>query len=125
MVHQPMCSFTFICTIGVWPRGITFPSPLFMHCPQCNICTYTSKTSKVLKKMWVFFSHCILILPSYILMIVEGPLYLYYPYGLILELLDLSVQYANLLHSKFSFLLHLDHIPINDMINIRYILFKK
>jgi hypothetical protein len=33
MAHQPICTFTFSFTIGVWIRGITFPSPLFMHCP--------------------------------------------------------------------------------------------
>jgi hypothetical protein len=29
--------------LGVHPRGITFPSPLFMHYPQCIIYTCTRK----------------------------------------------------------------------------------
>lgn len=68
---------TFICTIGVPPRGITFHSPLFMHYPQCNIYTYTTKISKVFKKMWVFFPHNILVIPSCMFMNVQGPLDLY------------------------------------------------
>jgi hypothetical protein len=36
--------------MGFRIRDITFPSPLFMHCPQCIIYTYTYKTSKKFQK---------------------------------------------------------------------------
>jgi hypothetical protein len=74
--------------------------------------------------MWVFCQHSILMLPSCILSVVPSQLDLYYPYGSIPELLDLSIQYAQRMHLKISFMLHLNHIPINDMISIRYISFK-
>jgi hypothetical protein len=47
MAHQPKCTFTFSSTIGVWIRGITFPSPLFMHCPLVHyIHMYIQKFQK-------------------------------------------------------------------------------
>jgi hypothetical protein len=112
-------------TIRVWPRGIIFPSPLFINCPRCIIYTYTIKTSKFFNKMQVLFPHSILVLSSCIPRKVQVPLDFYYPYRLIPELLDISIQYANQLHLEVALFLHLNHIPINDMISIRYIIFKK
>jgi hypothetical protein len=84
MAHQPICT----TTNGVQIRDITFPSPLFMHCPQCIIYTYTYKTSKIFKNMRILCSHSILALPSCILRTVPCPLDLYQLHGSILELLD-------------------------------------
>ena len=106
-------------------EGYYNPLSLFMHYPRCIIYPYTTKVSKTLKNMRVLCLHYILILPSSVLKTIPGPLDLYYLYGLILELLDLPVQYAHQMHLKRTFLLHLNHIPISDMINIRYILFEK
>jgi hypothetical protein len=42
-------TYTHTCnyiSTGVRLRGITFPSPLFMHCPQCNIYICTNKIQK-------------------------------------------------------------------------------
>jgi hypothetical protein len=118
--HQPICA----TTNGVRIRDITFPSPLFIHCPQCIIYTYTYKTSNFFKKMRILCSHSILVLPSCILKTIPCPLDLYQLHGSILELLDFPVQYEKWSQLKISFRLHLNHIPINDMINIRYILLK-
>jgi hypothetical protein len=87
--------------------------------------TYTTKISKILKKMWVFFPHCILMLPSSVLRTVPGPLDLYKPYGPIPELFDFPVQNAYQMHLESVFLLHLNHILINNMISIRYIFLEK
>jgi hypothetical protein len=102
-------------------EGYYNPLPLFMHCPQCIIHPYTTEFSKIFKKMQVLCPHCILMLPSSILRTVPGPLDLYKPYGSVMELLDFPVQNAHQMHLKSSFLLHLNHIPINNMISIRYI----
>ena len=75
--------------------------------------------------MWVLYPHSIFIVPSCILKTVPGPLDLYYPYGSISQLLDLLIQYAHQLYSEVSLLLHLNHISINYMISIGYILFKQ
>ena len=84
-----------------------------------------NKNSKILKKMWVFYLHCILMLRSSVLRTVQGPLDLYNPYGLIPELFDFSVHNAYQMHLESTFLLHLNHIPINNMISIRYIFIEK
>jgi hypothetical protein len=102
-------------------KGHYNPLPLFMHCPQCIIHPYTKEFSKILKTMWVFCLHCILMLPSSILKTVLGPLNLYKPYGSVLELLEFLVQNAHQMHLKRTFLLHLNHILVNNMISIKYI----
>jgi hypothetical protein len=102
-------------------KGYYNPLPLFMHYPQCIIHPYTTEFSKIFKKMWVFCPHHILMLPSSVLRTVLGPLDLYKPYGLVMELLDFPVQNVHQMHLKNAFLLHLNHIPINNMIRIRYI----
>jgi hypothetical protein len=102
-------------------EGYYNPLPLFMQCPQCIIHPYTIEFSKILKNMWVFSPHCILMLPSRILRIVPGPLNLYKPYGSIPELLDFLVQNVHWIHLKSPLLLHLNYIPFNNMISIRYI----
>jgi hypothetical protein len=102
-------------------KGYYNPLPLFMHYPQCIIHPYTTEFSKIFKKMRVFCPHHILMLPSSVLKNVLGPLELYKPYGLVMELLDFSVQNVHQMHLKNTFLLHLNHIPISNMIRIRYI----
>jgi hypothetical protein len=106
-------------------RYITFPSPLFIHYPQCIIYICTYKISKIFKNMWILYVHSILALPSCILRTVPSPLDLYQLHGLILELFDSPIQYANQSHLEIAFWLHLNHILINNMISIRYIPFKK
>jgi hypothetical protein len=102
-------------------EGYYNPLPLFMHCPQCIIHPYITDFSKIFKKMRVLCLHCIFILPSSILKTVPGPLNLYKPYGSVLELFDFLVQNAHRMHLKSAFFLCLNHIPINNMIIIRYI----
>jgi hypothetical protein len=120
-------AYVHICnyiSIGVRPRGITFPSPLFMHCPQCNIYICTNKSSKIYKNMWVFFPHSIFMFPGCFFRVVPGPLDLYQIYDSIPELFGFLVQNAYWLYLEFTLWLYLNHIPINDMISIRYILFE-
>jgi hypothetical protein len=102
-------------------KGYYNPLPLFMHSPQCIIHPYISEFSKIFKTMWVFCPHCIFMLPSSILRTVLGPLNLYKPYGSSPELLEFPVQNVHRMHLKSAFLLHLNHIPINNMISIDYI----
>jgi hypothetical protein len=102
-------------------EGYYNPLPLFMHCPQCIMYPYTTKFSKFFKKMQVFYLHCILMLPSNVFRSVPGPLDLYNPYGSIPELLYFSIQDVHWMHLESAFLLHLNNIPINNMINIGYI----
>jgi hypothetical protein len=117
--HQPKYSY-IIFTIG-FSRVILQSPPLIFalssvhHTPIYNI------FFKIFKKMWVFCPRCILILPISVLRIVPGPLNLYKPYGSVPELLVFSVQNVHQLHLKSAFFLHLYHIPINNMISIRYI----
>jgi hypothetical protein len=75
--------------------------------------------------MGEFFLHIILVLLSCIFRTVPGPLDLYYLYGSIPEMIDILVQYAHWMHLKDTFFLHLNHISINDMINIMYIVFEQ
>ena len=99
-------------------EGYYNPLPLFMHCPQCIMYPYTTK---IFKKMWVFCPHCILMLPSSVFRSLPGPLDLYNPYGSIPELFVFSVQNAHRMHLESAFFLHLNNIPINNIINIRYV----
>jgi hypothetical protein len=110
---------------GLWIRYITIPSPLFMNYRRCIIYTYTYKISNIIKKMRIFCMHSILALPGCILRTVPNILDLYHLHGSIMELLYFSIQYENRSHLKSSFGIHLKHIPINDMISIKYILLKK
>jgi hypothetical protein len=75
--------------------------------------------------MRVFFPHGLFMLPSGILMTILGPLDLYKLDGLILKLLCFLVHNVYHMHLKSTFLLHLNHIPINNMINIKYIFIKQ
>jgi hypothetical protein len=102
-------------------KGYYNPLPLFMHCPQCIIHPYISYFSKIFKKMRVFFLHCIFMLPSSILRVIPCLLNLYKPYGSISDLFHFPVQNPHWMHLKSAFLLHLNHIPINNMISIGYI----
>jgi hypothetical protein len=100
-------------------EGYYNPIPLFMHYPQCIIHPYISDFSKIFKKMQVFCSHFIVMLLSSILRVIPGQLNIYNPYGLVPELFDF--QNVHQMHLKSAFLLHLNHIPINNMISMRYI----
>jgi hypothetical protein len=132
-----------IYTKALWPK-ISWLTSLYvhlqlgfilgvLHSPPPYLCIvlsalYThvqSKSSKIFKKMWVLFPHGIFMLPGCIFRTVTGPLDLYQPYCSILSNLTFLIQYAHRLYSEVSFLLHLNHIPINYMISIRYILFKQ
>ena len=75
--------------------------------------------------MWVFFPHSIFMLPSCVLRTVLGPLDLYKPYGSILELFSLPVQYVHQMYLQDTFFLHLNHIPIDYMFSIKYIFLKQ
>jgi hypothetical protein len=112
--HQPICT----TTKGFGSGDITILSPLFMHCPQCIIYTCTYKISKIFKHMRILYSHSILTLLSCILETVPGSLDLYHLHGSIPELLNFVIQYANRSHLKSSFCLHLNHIPIKDIIHV-------
>jgi hypothetical protein len=63
-------------------------------------------------------------LPSSIFRTVVGPLKFYQFYDLIPKNFKFSVQYVHRLDLKVSFWLHLNHIPINNMVRIMYIIFK-
>jgi hypothetical protein len=102
-------------------EGYYNPLPLFMHYLKCIIHPYITKFSKIFKNMRVLYPHYIFMLPSSILRTVPGPLNLYNPYGSFPELFDFLVQNAHRMHLKSTFLLHLNHIPVNNMISIRYI----
>jgi hypothetical protein len=115
-----LCTFVFTFSIGFGLRDITIPSPYLCTVLSAS-CTHVQLNFKILKKMWLLCLPYILMLPSSILRTVLGPLNLYKPYGLIPELFDFSVQNAHRTHLKSVFLLHLNHIPINNMISIRYI----
>jgi hypothetical protein len=101
-------------------EGYYNPLPLFMHCHQCIMYPYTTKFSNFFKNMRVFFLHFILMLPSSIFRFISGPLDLYKPYGLIPELFDFPVQNVHRMHLESALLLHLNSIPINNIISIRY-----
>ena len=123
--HQLKYIYIYIYIYNwVWPRGITIPSPYL--CTILNaLCIDIRKISKIFKKMWVFCPHSIFMLPSCILKTIPGPLDLYKPYGSILELYDFPVQNVYQIHLKSASLLHLNQIPINNMISIRYISIEK
>jgi hypothetical protein len=119
-----LSTFAFKFTIGFGLRDITIPSPIYALSSVHHVPIY-NKISKILKKMWVFYPHCILMLPSSVPRTVPGPLDLYKPYGSIPELFEFPVQNAYQMHLKSAFLLHPNHIPINKMISIRYIFLEK
>jgi hypothetical protein len=77
--HQLKYIFIYI-TIG-FGLGILQSPPLIYALSSVHHVPIYNKISKILKKMWVFCPHCILMLPSSILRTVPGPLDLYKPYG--------------------------------------------
>jgi hypothetical protein len=117
--HLPKYIFIYI-TIRFGLGTLQSP-PLIYALSSVHHVPIYNKISKIPKKMWVFCLHCILMLPRSILRTVPGPLDLYKPYGLILELFDFTVQNAYQMHLKSTFLIHLNHIQINNMISIMYI----
>jgi hypothetical protein len=106
-------------------RDITFPFTLFMHYPHWIIYTCTYKITKIFEKMRILYPHSILTLPSCILGTVPVPLDLYQICDSIPKLFYFLIQYENRSHLKIPFWFHLNHIPINNMIRKRYILFNK
>jgi hypothetical protein len=72
-----------------------------MHYPRCSTYTCRIKKSNVLKNVRVFNPHSILMLPNRIHKTLPSPLDLYYPYGLIPELLDILMQYVYRMHLKW------------------------
>jgi hypothetical protein len=113
-------AFVFTFTIG-FGLGILQSLPLIYALSSMHHLLIHNNISKILKKMWVFCPHCILMCPSSIPRTIPGPLDLYKPHGSISEMFDFLVQNAYRMHLESAFLLHLDHIPINNMINISYI----
>jgi hypothetical protein len=101
-----LSTFSFTFTIG-FDLGILQSPPLIYALSSVHYVLIYNKISKILKKMWVFCPHCILMLPSSILRTVPCPLDLYNPYGSILELFDFPVQNAYQMHLESAFLLHL------------------
>jgi hypothetical protein len=133
--HQTKFTFTFtvdtmthqlICTIkkGFILGTLHSPPPYLCIVLSASFTHLHTKFSNFFRKMRILYPHIILVLLGCILGTVLGPLNLYHFHGSILELLDFSIQYANQSHLKIFFWLHLNHIPINNMINIRYTLFK-
>jgi hypothetical protein len=110
---------------GARPWGITIPSPYFFTILSAIYLQNNNKISKIFKNMWVLCPHIIFMLPCCVLSTVPGPLEFYIPYSLILELLAFPVQYTDHMHLQDAFLLHLNHIPIDYMIIIKYIFIKK
>ena len=88
-----LSTFSFTFTIG-FSLGILQSPPLIYALSSVHNIPIYNKTLKILKKMQVFYLHCILMLPSSILRTVPGPLDLYNLYGLILELFDFPVHNA-------------------------------
>ena len=82
-------NFIYI-TIG-FGLGILQSPPLIYALSLMHHVPMYNKISKILKTMWVFYLHFILMLPSSVLRTVQGPLDLYNPYGLIPELFDFLV----------------------------------
>jgi hypothetical protein len=115
-----LCAFVFTFTFR-FNLGILQSPPLIYALSSVHYIHIYNKISKILKKMRVFYPHCIFMLPSSILRTILGPLDFYKPYGSIPELFDFLVQNAYRMHLESSFLLHLNHIPINNMISIKYI----
>lgn len=94
---------------------MTLPSPLNQQCPQCS-----SNEQK-----WVCLPHGILQLPRNLIQTKVLALHLYQSDGSIIECSLFPAYDANMLHLELSLGFHLNHIPINNVIMIMYILFKQ
>jgi hypothetical protein len=105
--------------------GVLQSPPLIFALSSVQLSHSIHNISKIFKKMWVFCSHSIFMFPCCILRTVPGPLDLYESYGSIPELFFFPVQYAHRMHLQDTFLFHMNHIPIDYMISIRYIFIKK
>jgi hypothetical protein len=110
---------------GARPWGHYNPPPLIFALSSVQLYTASASFSKIFKKMWVLCPHNICMLPCRILRTVLGPLDLYKLYSSIPELFSFLVQYAHRMHLQDTFWFHLNHIPINNMISIRYIFLKQ
>ena len=102
---------------------ITIPSPYFFTILSTTYLHRINKIFKIFKKMRVLSPHNICMLPCRVLRTVPGPLDLYKPYSSIPEMFVVPVQYAHRMHLQDTFLFHLNHIPIDNMISIWYIFF--
>jgi hypothetical protein len=119
LAHQPIehiyNSLHITCSVtGLGLGDTTIPSPYFctvLSAALHNICT----PFKIFKKMWVLYPHNLFMLPCRVLKTVPGPLDLYKLHSLISELFSFPV------HLQDTFWFHLNRIPIDYMISIRYI----
>jgi hypothetical protein len=120
--HQPINTIKHhYNSMGDQPWDTTIPSPFFFTFLTETHLHNINNIFKIIKKMWVFCLHSIFMLPSCILGTIPGPLDLYKPYGSISELFDFLVQNAHQMHLESAFLLPLNHIPINNIIGLKYI----
>ena len=78
-----------------------------------------------IEQKWMCQSHGILQLPCSLFRTVVLPLHLYLYNGSIPEHCDIPVEDAHWLDSKLSLEFHLNHIPINHMVRIMYIVLKQ
>ena len=120
-----LSTFAFTFIVRFWPRGITFPSLYLFNVLSAIYTHIQPKFQKSSKYVWVFYPHSIFMLPICIFGTVLVPLDLYKLYGLIPELFDFLVHNVYQMYLESVFLLHLNHIPINNMIIMRCILLKK
>ena len=103
--------------------GIIQSPPLIFALSSVQLSHNINKISKIFKNMWVLRPYSVLVIPCHILRTVLGPLDLYKLNSWIPELFYFPVQYAHKMHLQDTFWFHLNHIPIDYMISIRYIYF--
>ena len=116
-------SFQNMVYNGAQPWGHYNPPPLIFALSSVQLYTTSARFSKIFKKMWVLYPHNLFMLPCHVLRTVPGPLDPYKLNSSILELFYFPVQYAHRMHLHDTFWFHLNHIPIDYMISIRYIYF--
>jgi len=105
---QSCGSMKFNCQNGVFIRLCTNVHSFFF---------------KIFKHLWVCFLHGFLVLPCNIFRIVTSTLKLYQISFFVPKHLYFLVHDAHWFHPKIPFMFHLNHILINHVIRIRYILF--
>jgi hypothetical protein len=127
LAHQPIKhnynSFQNMVYNGARPWGHYNPPPLIFALSSVQLYTASASFSKFFKKMRVLCPHNICMLPCHVLRTVPGPLDPYKLHSSIPELFYFPVQYAHRMHLQDTFWFHLNHIPIDYMISIRYIYF--
>jgi hypothetical protein len=107
---------------------LTTFSDIFQYFPRCCRYFYFQTLGDILPLPMfatLLCPHSICMLPCRVLRIVLGPLDLYKLYSSIPELFAFPVQYAHRMHLQDTLWFHLNHIPIDNMISIRYIFLKQ